>query len=179
MRATFARLVSASIAIAILSACSPESDTRTGPDRGILWVRDAAEFDALTIQAYRAASDDLAALIADKSWTALPGQQNYGQLPPAIISTLTKPWLAMPGFRKPSKRRLRTTNSTNGPQMMLLRQFGAPPSSRSLPETRALNCSSSRIDRAKLWLVSMVRARKRLRPSRISSNQEFLLIRTM
>jgi len=85
MRATFARLVSASIAIAILSACSPESDTRTGPDRGILWVRDAAEFDALTIQAYRAASDDLAALIADKSWTALPGQQNYGQLPPAII----------------------------------------------------------------------------------------------
>lgn len=54
-------------------------------DTSILWVRDAAEFDALTLQAYRAASDDLPLLIGDKSWTAMPGQQNYGQLPPAII----------------------------------------------------------------------------------------------
>ena len=64
-------------------ACSSEIDS--GSDLAIRWVRDSAEFDALTMQAYRAASDDLAGLIADKSWTAVPGQRNYGLLPPAII----------------------------------------------------------------------------------------------
>jgi acid phosphatase len=72
-------------ATAFLFACTSDSRTGSGPDRAVRWVRDAAEFDALTMQAYRAAADDLPGLIADKSWTALPGQKNYGQLPPAII----------------------------------------------------------------------------------------------
>ncbi len=50
-----------------------------------LWARDAAEYDALAMQAYGSAGADLPRLIADKSWTALPGQRNYGELPPAII----------------------------------------------------------------------------------------------
>lgn len=68
-----------------LFACSSDDAARSQLDRGILWVRDAAEFDAVAMQVYRAASDDLAELIADRSWTALPGQRNYGQLPPAIV----------------------------------------------------------------------------------------------
>jgi acid phosphatase len=72
-------------ATAFMFACTSDSRTGSGPDRAVRWVRDAAEFDALTMQAYRAAADDLPGLIADKSWTALPGQKNYGQLPPAII----------------------------------------------------------------------------------------------
>jgi 5'-nucleotidase (lipoprotein e(P4) family) len=72
------------IVLAVLMAlCACTGDM--GPDLSVHWVRDAAEFDALAMQAYRAASDDLARLIADKSWTALPGQRNYGELPPAII----------------------------------------------------------------------------------------------
>lgn len=85
MRGLSARLVTAFYAAALLFACTSETHTDSSPDRAIAWVRDAAEFDALTMQAYRAAGDDLQRLIADKSWTALPGQKNYGQLPPAII----------------------------------------------------------------------------------------------
>ncbi len=85
MIGTPVRLLLAACAIAYLFACTSESNTSSGVDRGILWARDSAEFDALTMQAYSAASDDLARLIADKSWTALPGQKSYGQLPPAII----------------------------------------------------------------------------------------------
>ena len=85
MRAMFGRFVLALSAAAILFACTTDVGPDTGPDAAIRWVRDAAEFDALTMQAYRAASDDLPRLIADKSWTALPGQKNYGLLPPAIV----------------------------------------------------------------------------------------------
>jgi 5'-nucleotidase (lipoprotein e(P4) family) len=85
MSEVFVRLTMAVCATAFLSACTQGSSPDSRPDRAIRWVRDAAEFDALTMQAYRAAADNLPRLIADKSWTALPGQKNYGQLPPAII----------------------------------------------------------------------------------------------
>lgn len=55
-------------------------------DRGVLWVRTAAEFEALSLQAYRAASDDLSRFVADTSWSALPGQKDAAALPPAIIT---------------------------------------------------------------------------------------------
>jgi 5'-nucleotidase (lipoprotein e(P4) family) len=85
MREMPIRLFLAAYATAFLFACTSESNTSSGPDRAVLWVRDSAEYGALAMQAYGAAADDLARLIADKSWTALPGQKNYGQLPPAII----------------------------------------------------------------------------------------------
>ena len=85
MREMPIRLFLAAYATAFLFACTSESNTSSGPDRAVLWARDSAEYDALAMQAYGAAADDLARLIADKSWTALPGQKNYGQLPPAII----------------------------------------------------------------------------------------------
>lgn len=54
-------------------------------DSGIAWVRTAAEFDALSLQAYRAATDALESKIADRSWSALPYQVDAGDKPPAVI----------------------------------------------------------------------------------------------
>lgn len=48
---------------------------------GIAWVDSSAEYDALTLQAYQNASRHLDDLIADKSATALPGQESMANLP--------------------------------------------------------------------------------------------------
>ncbi len=85
MREMSIRMLLAAIATVFLFACTSETSTNSGPDRAVLWARDAAEYDALAMQAYGSAGADLRRLIADKSWTALPGQRNYGELPPAII----------------------------------------------------------------------------------------------
>ena len=100
MREISARLILAAIASGVLFACTSETGAGSGADRAILWVRDSAEFDALTMQAYRAASDDLATLIADKSWTAVPGQRNYGRLPPAIIFDVDETLVSGPRFQQ-------------------------------------------------------------------------------
>lgn len=100
MRKEFARLLLLTCATGHLLACTSATDSNSGPHPGILWVRDAAEFDALAMQAYRAASDDLPALLADKSWTAMPGQKNYGQLPPAIIIDVDETLLSNVGFQE-------------------------------------------------------------------------------
>jgi len=70
--------------VSSLSACAgkPVSDQ---PESGILWVDSAAEYDALTLQAYLNATRILDDLIADKTWTALPGQSGMEELPTAII----------------------------------------------------------------------------------------------
>jgi 5'-nucleotidase (lipoprotein e(P4) family) len=70
---------------AALAGCAAQTASNSETDLGILWVRDAAEYQALALQAYGAAAEDLPRLIEDRSWTALPGQQNAGELPPAII----------------------------------------------------------------------------------------------
>lgn len=70
--------------IAGLSACTQTTLTRE-PQLGIAWVESAAEYDALTLQAYQNASRHLDELIADKSATALPGQEGMAELPTAVI----------------------------------------------------------------------------------------------
>lgn len=75
----------AGLAAAALAGCAAQRSGDPGTDLGILWVRDAAEYQALALQAYGAAAEDLPRLIEDRSWSALPGQQNAGELPPAII----------------------------------------------------------------------------------------------
>ena len=55
-------------------------------DDGIRWVRTAAEFEALALQTYRAAAEDLDKFVEDTSWSALPTQKNAHHLPPAIIT---------------------------------------------------------------------------------------------
>jgi len=66
-------------------ACAPQQQTNDAPDQSYLWVRDAAEYRAISRQAYRAASMALPGLIADESWSAIPYQTNAENLPPAII----------------------------------------------------------------------------------------------
>jgi acid phosphatase len=72
-----------------ISLASTVSCNRAGesedPHGGIQWVLSAAEFDALSLQAYNAASDFLPRALNDKSWSALPDQANAADLPPAII----------------------------------------------------------------------------------------------
>ena len=52
---------------------------------GLLWVKHAADYEAITRQIYRNAEMALPRMIEDKSWTALPGQTGAENLPPAVI----------------------------------------------------------------------------------------------
>jgi len=54
-------------------------------DFGHRWIQNAAEYQALSLQVYQAATDALPGYIADTSWSALPGQDNVADLPPAVI----------------------------------------------------------------------------------------------
>jgi 5'-nucleotidase (lipoprotein e(P4) family) len=55
--------------------------------RATLWVQTAAEYPALTLQAYRGAEAALSRALADTTWTAAPVEQTggFGRLPPAVI----------------------------------------------------------------------------------------------
>ena len=72
--------------VAGIMGCS-ETPARHTPDQdlGVLWVNYAAEFRAVSTQAYRQAEMALPNLVADTSWSALPGQANAADLPPAVI----------------------------------------------------------------------------------------------
>ena len=63
---------------------TPVADRRH-EDLGLLWVKHAAEYEALSRQVYQAAELALPRFIEDQSWTALPGQEDAEGLRPAII----------------------------------------------------------------------------------------------
>jgi 5'-nucleotidase (lipoprotein e(P4) family) len=75
------------------SACSDSTEENASAsdaksyddDLGLMWVRYAAEYQALSLQAYHQAEADLPGFLADRSWTAQPGQVNAQYLPPAIV----------------------------------------------------------------------------------------------
>lgn len=75
--------------IAGLPACTQTSLSKEQalkePQLGIAWVESAAEYDALTLQAYQNATDHLDELIADTNSTALPGWTGTAGLPTAVI----------------------------------------------------------------------------------------------
>ncbi len=79
-------LLSASVA-ALIGCDSTDSDP-PAVDGGIQWVRSAAEYKALSLQAYQAAAEDLQKFLDDKSWSALPDQENAEDLPVAIIADI-------------------------------------------------------------------------------------------
>jgi len=54
-------------------------------DLGLMWVKHAAEYKAITKQVYRTAEAALPRYIADTSWSAIPGQSGAESLPPAVI----------------------------------------------------------------------------------------------
>jgi 5'-nucleotidase (lipoprotein e(P4) family) len=71
-----------------LSINLPACAVKTPPKQtnaGIAWVASSAEYDVLVLQTYQNATRRLDELIADKDWTALPGQQDMAGLPTAII----------------------------------------------------------------------------------------------
>ncbi len=75
------------------------TDEEEEPHGGVQWVLTAAEFEALCLQAYRAASDFLEASISDADWSALPGQTDAGELPPAIIFDIDETTLSNAEFQ--------------------------------------------------------------------------------
>ncbi len=75
-----------------LAACASTPAPATKPvahdpqqDLGLLWVKHAAEYGAITRQVYRSAEAALPGFIKDRSWSAMPGQTDAGDLPPAVI----------------------------------------------------------------------------------------------
>ncbi len=85
-------LVVLSSLTACASAPAPEPTTAAASagydpqqDLGLLWVKHAAEYGAITKQAYRSAEAALPGYIADTSWSAMPGQTDAENLPPAVI----------------------------------------------------------------------------------------------
>jgi acid phosphatase len=71
---------------------APSQDSPAGPPldhemiNAVLWERTAAEYRAVTWQAYRLAKERLDRALADPSWTASPEQgRDFASLPPAII----------------------------------------------------------------------------------------------
>ena len=54
-------------------------------DLGLLWVKHAAEYGAITRQAYRSAEAALPGFIEDSSWSAMPSQTDAEDLPPAVV----------------------------------------------------------------------------------------------
>lgn len=81
-------LVVSTLAVLIFSGCSPTNNGADEISRSVLWVRTAAEYEAVSLQAYQAAAEDLQKFIDDTSWSALPGQTDAAELPLAIIADI-------------------------------------------------------------------------------------------
>jgi len=72
--------------VLLLAACATVAPTHhPEQDLGLFWVKHAAEYEAITRQVYGTATRALPGFIADKSWTALPGQTGAENLPAAVI----------------------------------------------------------------------------------------------
>ncbi len=83
-------IVVLSMLVACASAPAPDPEAASAgydpqQDLGLLWVKHAAEYRAITKQAYRSAEAALPGYIADTSWSAMPGQTDAEKLPPAVI----------------------------------------------------------------------------------------------
>jgi len=80
------KLVTLVVSALVLSACNSTNNAQAPePDAGILWAAHAAEYQAISAQVYAQATRDLPRLLADKSWSAVPGHGGETGKPPAII----------------------------------------------------------------------------------------------
>jgi len=74
------------VPLVLLFACTSEQGADDpGKDLGLNWVKHSAEYQALSLQVYESATAALPAFIEDSSWSALPGQTDAADLPPAVI----------------------------------------------------------------------------------------------
>lgn len=78
------------IVTAVVTGCATAPEPAPVPhdptkDLGVLWVKHAAEYQAVSRQIYAQATSDLPRFVADTSWSALPGHSGRSDLPPAVI----------------------------------------------------------------------------------------------
>ena len=80
------RTLMITIAAALITGCAVEVPTHV-PEKDLAhaWVKHSSDYEAITRQIYAVATRDLDRLIADTSWSALPGQSGAADLPPAVI----------------------------------------------------------------------------------------------
>ncbi len=72
--------------LALLTACAAAPQVHSPQhDLGLLWVKHSAEYQAISRQVYQSATAALPRYIEDKTWSALPDQQDAAALPPAVI----------------------------------------------------------------------------------------------
>jgi len=72
--------------VLVLGACASSQPVHEPHrDGGLLWVKYAAEYRALTEQVYATATLALPGFVADESWSAMPEQRDAGHLPAAVI----------------------------------------------------------------------------------------------
>ena len=70
----------------ILTACAASAAPPDAkPDHAILWAAHSAEYQAISLQVYAQATRDLPRIMADKTFSALPGHEGISDKPPAII----------------------------------------------------------------------------------------------
>ena len=69
-------------------------------DLAVLWAEHSAEYQAIAAQVYAQARRDLPRFLADTSWTALPGQTNHDDKPPAIILDVDETVVSNAGYQK-------------------------------------------------------------------------------
>lgn len=98
------RFLSNAIVFSLLAACATSPAPGPTTDLGIAWVRDSAEYQAVSLQAFRAATLALPGYLANKNWSALPEQHNAGSLPAAIILDVDETSLTNPVFQAEFKR---------------------------------------------------------------------------
>ena len=80
------RTLIASIFVVTCAGCAATPEGHSpGKDLGLLWVKHAAEYTAITMQVFKMAELALPGFIEDTSWSALPGQTDAAHLPTAVI----------------------------------------------------------------------------------------------
>lgn len=80
------RLLVAAAALTLLAACAVEVPAHV-PEKDLAhnWVKHSADYEALTRQVYAVATRDLKRFVDDTSFSAVPGQTDAENLPPAVI----------------------------------------------------------------------------------------------
>ena len=82
---SFRSIVVLVVSIAGTACTTPQVVHDPHKDRGLLWVKHAAEYRALAMQVYQAATLALPGFVDDRSWTVVPGNPDLRDLPPAVI----------------------------------------------------------------------------------------------
>jgi acid phosphatase len=80
------KIIGLALPLVLVAACATAPAVHSPKDDlGLLWVKHAAEYEAIARQVYQSATDALPEYIEDTSWSALPNQDGAEALPTAVI----------------------------------------------------------------------------------------------